>query len=118
MNPLGLDTLQRLVPVYETDLNRNLPRRAQAPLPQRIAPAVLEVTSPARPLFHAPSPASGGLHLSSGRRYELAFFRLRRPSRSRVAVISDMRPTIRANDPVQIKNASIAAPFLATNTWQ
>src|SRR5215510_5887278 len=28
MNPLGLDTLQRLVPVYETDLNRNFPGHA------------------------------------------------------------------------------------------
>jgi hypothetical protein len=60
MSPLGLDTLQRLVPVYETDL----PRHAQGLLPQRIAPAVLEVTSPARPLFRASSPASGVLHLS------------------------------------------------------
>jgi predicted deacylase len=64
MNPLGLDTLQRLVPVYETDLNRKFPGHAQGLLPQRIAHAVLEVTSPARPLFHAPSRASGVLHLS------------------------------------------------------
>jgi predicted deacylase len=39
MNPLGLDTLQRLVPVYQTDLNRNFPGHAQGPLPQRIAEA-------------------------------------------------------------------------------
>jgi predicted deacylase len=37
MNPLGLDTLQRLVPVYETDLNRNFPGHSEGPLPQRIA---------------------------------------------------------------------------------
>jgi uncharacterized protein len=41
MNPLGLDTLQRLVPVYETDLNRNFPGHAQGPLPQRIAEAAM-----------------------------------------------------------------------------
>jgi uncharacterized protein len=41
MNPLGLDTLQRPVPVYETDLNRNFPRHAQGPLPQRIAEAAM-----------------------------------------------------------------------------
>jgi uncharacterized protein len=41
MNPLGLDTLQRLVPVYETDLNRNFPGYAQGPLPQRIAEAAV-----------------------------------------------------------------------------
>jgi hypothetical protein len=34
MNPLGLDTLKRLVPVYETDLNRNFPGHAEGPLPQ------------------------------------------------------------------------------------
>jgi uncharacterized protein len=41
MNPLGLDTLQRLVPVYETDLNRNFPSQAQGPLPRRIAAAAI-----------------------------------------------------------------------------
>jgi uncharacterized protein len=41
MNPLGLDTLQRLVPVYETDLNRNFPGHARGPLPQRIAEAAV-----------------------------------------------------------------------------
>jgi uncharacterized protein len=41
MNSLGLDTLQRLVPVYETDLNRNFPGHAQGPLPQRIAEAAM-----------------------------------------------------------------------------
>jgi uncharacterized protein len=41
MNPLGLDTLTRLVPVYETDLNRNFPGHAEGPLPQRIAEAAM-----------------------------------------------------------------------------
>jgi predicted deacylase len=41
MNPLGLDTLQRLVPVYETDLNRNFPGHAQDALPQCIAEAAM-----------------------------------------------------------------------------
>ena len=41
MNPLGLDTLQRLVPLYETDLNRNFPGHTQGPLPQRIAEAAM-----------------------------------------------------------------------------
>lgn len=41
MNPLGLDTLTRLVPVYETDLNRNFPGHAEGPLPQRIAEATM-----------------------------------------------------------------------------
>jgi uncharacterized protein len=41
MNPLGLDTLKRLVPVYETDLNRNFPGYAEGPLPQRIAEAAM-----------------------------------------------------------------------------
>jgi predicted deacylase len=41
MNPLGLDTLQRLVPVYETDLNRNFPGHTEGPLPQCIAEAAV-----------------------------------------------------------------------------
>jgi predicted deacylase len=41
MNPLGLETLQRLVPVYETDLNRNFPGHAEGPLPLRIAEATM-----------------------------------------------------------------------------
>jgi predicted deacylase len=41
MNPLGLDTLKRLVPVYDTDLNRNFPGHATGPLPQRIADAAM-----------------------------------------------------------------------------
>jgi uncharacterized protein len=41
MNPLGLDTLTRLVPVDETDLNRNFPGHAEDSLPQRIAEATM-----------------------------------------------------------------------------
>lgn len=41
MNPLGLDTLKRLVPVYDTDLNRNFPGHPQGPLPQRLAEATI-----------------------------------------------------------------------------
>ncbi len=42
MNPLGLDTLQRLVPIYETDLNRNFPGDPQGVFPERIAAAAME----------------------------------------------------------------------------
>jgi len=42
MNPLGLDTLQRLVPVYEVDLNRNFPGNAEGFFAQRIAAAAME----------------------------------------------------------------------------
>jgi uncharacterized protein len=41
LNPLGLDTLQRVVPVYEVDLNRSFPGHADGPLPQRIADAAM-----------------------------------------------------------------------------
>jgi len=41
LNPLGLDTLQRLVPVYDVDLNRNFPGKADGVFPQRIAAAVM-----------------------------------------------------------------------------
>jgi predicted deacylase len=41
MNPLGLDTLTRLVPVYEIDLNRSFPGHGEGPLPQRIAEAAM-----------------------------------------------------------------------------
>ena len=41
LNPLGLDTLQRAVPVYEVDLNRSFPGHADGPLPQRIADAAM-----------------------------------------------------------------------------
>ncbi len=42
MNPLGLDTLQRLVPVYDVDLNRNFPGNPGGLFPQRIAAAAME----------------------------------------------------------------------------
>jgi predicted deacylase len=35
MNPLGLDTLQRLVPVYETDLNRSRGTSSPASRPEK-----------------------------------------------------------------------------------
>ncbi len=41
LNPLGLDTLQRAVPVYEIDLNRNFPGHPDGLLVQRIADAVM-----------------------------------------------------------------------------
>lgn len=41
MNPLGLDTLQRTVPVYDSDLNRSFPGHPHGLLPQRIAAAAL-----------------------------------------------------------------------------
>ncbi len=42
LNPLGLDTLQRLVPLYETDLNRNFPGDAQGLFPERMTAAIME----------------------------------------------------------------------------
>lgn len=41
MNPLGLETLQRFIPVFETDLNRNFPGHEKGLLPQRIADAAV-----------------------------------------------------------------------------
>jgi len=41
LNPLGLDTLQRTLPVYDSDLDRAFPGHPQGLLPQRIAAAVL-----------------------------------------------------------------------------
>jgi hypothetical protein len=41
LNPLGIDTLERSVPVYDTDLNRNFPGHPQGILPQRLADAVM-----------------------------------------------------------------------------
>jgi predicted deacylase len=41
LNPLGLDTLQRTVPVYEVDLNRNFPGHPDGLLVQRIADAAM-----------------------------------------------------------------------------
>ncbi len=42
LNPLGLDTLQRSVPMYEADLNRNFPGHPQGLIPQRIADAAMQ----------------------------------------------------------------------------
>ncbi len=42
MNPLGLETLQRLIPVFDTDLNRNFPGHAEGLVPQRIAAAAMK----------------------------------------------------------------------------
>ena len=67
------------------------------------------------PHFMRRAPLVGCSTYRKGGATSWSFFRLRRPSGSRVAVISDMSPTIRANDPVKIKNASIVAPFLAMN---
>ncbi|MBI3783486.1 MAG: succinylglutamate desuccinylase/aspartoacylase family protein [Deltaproteobacteria bacterium] len=41
LNPLGIDTLERSVPVYDTDLNRNFPGHPEGLLPQRLAAAVM-----------------------------------------------------------------------------
>jgi predicted deacylase len=41
MNPLGIDTLERFVPVFDADLNRNFPGDAHGLLPQRIAAAAM-----------------------------------------------------------------------------
>ena len=41
-NPLGLDTLQRLVPVYDTDLNRDFPGDSEGVFPERIAAAAMK----------------------------------------------------------------------------
>jgi predicted deacylase len=42
MNPLGIDTLERFVPVFDADLNRNFPGDPEGLLPQRIAAAAME----------------------------------------------------------------------------
>jgi len=41
LNTLGLDTLERQVPVYDVDLNRSFPGHAEGLLPQRIADAAM-----------------------------------------------------------------------------
>jgi predicted deacylase len=41
LNTLGLDTLERSVPVYDVDLNRSFPGHAEGLLPQRIADAAM-----------------------------------------------------------------------------
>lgn len=45
MNPLGIDTLERFVPVFDADLNRNFPGDRNGLLPQRIAAAAMEALS-------------------------------------------------------------------------
>jgi predicted deacylase len=42
LNPLGLDTLQRRVPIYDVDLNRAFPGHPGGLLPQRLAHAAVE----------------------------------------------------------------------------
>lgn len=41
LNPLGIDTLQRFVPVFDADLNRNFPGHREGLLPQRITEAIM-----------------------------------------------------------------------------
>lgn len=41
VNPLGLDTLQRSIPVFDVDLNRSFPGHGEGMLPQRIADAMM-----------------------------------------------------------------------------
>jgi uncharacterized protein len=41
LNPLGIDTLERFVPVFDADLNRNFPGDRDGLLPQRIADAAM-----------------------------------------------------------------------------
>jgi predicted deacylase len=41
LNPLGLDTLRRSVPIYDVDLNRNFPGHAEGLLPHRLSHAVM-----------------------------------------------------------------------------
>jgi len=42
MNPLGIDTLERFVPVFDADLNRNFPGDGDGLLPQRIAAGAMQ----------------------------------------------------------------------------
>jgi len=42
MNTLGLDTLYRVMPVYDTDLNRNFPGSATGDIPHRVADATMK----------------------------------------------------------------------------
>jgi predicted deacylase len=42
LNPLGIETLERFVPVFDADLNRNFPGDREGLLPQRIAAAAME----------------------------------------------------------------------------
>ena len=42
LNPLGLDTLERVIPMYEVDLNRSFPGHPEGMLPHRVAAAVMK----------------------------------------------------------------------------
>jgi predicted deacylase len=42
LNPLGIDTLQRFVPLHDVDLNRNFPGDPRGLVPQRLADAVMQ----------------------------------------------------------------------------
>lgn len=42
LNPLGIDTLERFVPVFDADLNRNFPGDPEGLLPQRIAAGAMD----------------------------------------------------------------------------
>lgn len=45
VNTLGLDTLTRGLPVFETDLNRSFPGSSSGPLPERLAAALMTALS-------------------------------------------------------------------------
>ncbi|MDX2170784.1 MAG: M14 family metallopeptidase [Deltaproteobacteria bacterium] len=45
LNPLGIDTLERFVPVFDADLNRNFPGDPEGLLPQRIAAGAIAALS-------------------------------------------------------------------------
>lgn len=45
LNPLGIDTLERFVPVFDADLNRNFPGDGEGLLPQRIAAGAMQALS-------------------------------------------------------------------------
>ena len=45
LNPLGIDTLERFVPVFDADLNRNFPGDGEGLLPQRIASGAMAALS-------------------------------------------------------------------------
>lgn len=45
LNPLGLDTLERAVPIYDVDLNRAFPGHAEGLLPHRLADAAMRSLS-------------------------------------------------------------------------
>ena len=51
-NPLGLTTLQRIVPVFESDLNRNFPGHPEGLVPQRMADALMRSTKDAALVMH------------------------------------------------------------------